>query len=98
MKPGQQWTRADVRKLKRLVDDGYRDQYIALELGRSPRAVAIKRQRVGLTGRKLPRTSLREVDTDTLVQELQRRGLTVTRPVVPDIFKDSPLTAAGGML
>lgn len=80
------WTEADIRRLRGLVHRGWDDDAIAEDLDRTGRAVAIKRSRLGLVVRELPRgegrtprervIDLRTVSTQELIAELTHRGFT----------------------
>jgi hypothetical protein len=73
------WDAHEVKTLRSMVHDDATDESIATALGRTPRAVAVKRQRLGLTIRTLGQTSrgIASLATNTLLAELKRRGFTV---------------------
>lgn len=50
---GTLWSERDVKDLRKYVHLGYTDSDIGKKIGRSPRSVAVKRQRLGLVIRKL---------------------------------------------
>lgn len=68
-----------------MVADGDDDDGIAAELGRTVRAVANKRAKLGLVSREVARAHAIEEFTDTaLVRELQRGGFRVLPPALQD--------------
>lgn len=81
-KPGtvsRDWFKHEIDRLRAMVEGGDGDAEIAAELGRSVRAVAIKRQRLGLTVRDLAKPDrLSSYADSTLVRELRDRGFTVS--------------------
>lgn len=83
-KPGQTsrpWTLTEQLRLHALVQRGVPDGKIAKEFNRTPRAVAIKRHKMGLTVRTFEgRSGVKRYSDDSLVRELRRRGYTVSAP------------------
>jgi hypothetical protein len=81
------WTPAEMSTLRDAFDAGIEtDEQIGARLNRSARAVAIKRHKLGLTIRDLPKgRSARDLADDTLVRELRSRGYTVTAPACAEV-------------
>jgi hypothetical protein len=72
---GNRWSPEDVATLNRLWDELASDETMAATLGRSVRAVAIKRCRLGLTSSECQRaTAASELTSDEMIAELQARG------------------------
>jgi hypothetical protein len=75
---GYPWSADDEARLTELWNDQHSDDFIAEDLGRSARAIAVKRQKMGLVRQKLGRPSeLQSLADDTLIRELNRRGYLV---------------------
>lgn len=72
------WTDAELAHLRRAYDTNRSDEATARELGRSVHSVAIKRSKLGLTNRKLPRRGVEDLADHTLMRELRRRGFVVS--------------------
>jgi hypothetical protein len=68
-----------VAELKRRLDLQQTDAEIAAALGRTERAVAIKRHKLGLIAYNLPVPSLATRPTTALIAELELRGYSVTK-------------------
>jgi hypothetical protein len=78
-KTGEPWTDDDVATLDDLWNDLVPDDEIAAKLGRTVRAVAIKRCKLGLTSRDCKRaTTASELTSDEMIAELQKRGFVCT--------------------
>jgi hypothetical protein len=70
---------SQVAELKRRLDLQQTDAEIAAALGRTERAVAIKRHKLGLIAYNLPVPSLATRPTTALIAELELRGYSVTK-------------------
>jgi len=80
----KRWTERDVIALRRMFDQGRKDDEIAFALGRGQRSVAVKRYKLGLChGQRRTRGdgALSDYSDDSLVDELNRRGYTCLREV-----------------
>lgn len=72
------WTRAEEASLRTMFHQGYGDTKIARLIGRTARAVANKRDKLGLTRRRLG-SALRRSSDEELIAELDRRGYDVAK-------------------
>lgn len=73
------WTPHDIARLRSLYKgDSYTDEDAAALLGRTPRSIAIKRQKLGIVSRRHKRAEDRS--SQSLAEVLRRRGFTVTEP------------------
>lgn len=82
---------------------GATDTEIAAKIGRSVRAVAERRSRLGLVKRKLQReSSATKMHANTMITELRRRGYTVYAPDGDEAIGIDPRSFgpahSGGML
>lgn len=73
------WTAAEVNRLRVLVHEGLNDEQIAGELGRSVRAIAIKRV-LKMTVRTIGKVQPEERKSGALARVLRQRGWTCTPP------------------
>jgi hypothetical protein len=73
---------SQVAELKRRLDLQQTDAEIAAALGRTERAVAIKRHKLGLIAYNLPVPSLATRPTTALIAELNLRGYSVSKDAV----------------
>jgi hypothetical protein len=73
------WTEARCSKLRRLYQANETDGEIARKLGRTKRAIAVQRAKLGLVSDRLKSRAgaVASFSTMTLVTELRRRGWTV---------------------
>lgn len=79
--PARGWDDAEDDQLRAMFEDGWKDEKIADELGRSSRSVANRRYRLGLTARSRGKSTAIETLTATsLARELRRRGWVCVPP------------------
>lgn len=77
------WTTEEVGTLTMGFARAESDEWIASRTGRSARAVALKRHKLGLLVRPISRAAVRDYATETLVDEVRRRGYRVDSPTSP---------------